>query len=180
MRSCWRISGVDEVIGAFLAAEGVEERADALPGCLGSSLCGFAQEVLELGEHLLDQVEVGRLGRQEQQARADASHRLADGGALVAAQIDGMDAPSRHRCAKVVSFNHHSNGGVHAESLHNRIGSGEERVPGARLGCVGSCAVQEEALPRSRTSVFRRSAGLHGRHGIGRTRSWICASSAPD
>jgi hypothetical protein len=37
-------------------------------GCFVSSLGGFAHEVFELGEDLFDRIEVGAVGRQEQQA----------------------------------------------------------------------------------------------------------------
>ena len=43
--------------------------------------------MFELGEDLLDGVQIGRVWRQEQQARANASDRIADGGLFVAAQI---------------------------------------------------------------------------------------------
>src|SRR6516162_1795629 len=55
------IAGVDEVVGAFLGFEAVEECADAAPGGLGGARIGFAQQGLELGEDLLDRVEVGRI-----------------------------------------------------------------------------------------------------------------------
>ncbi len=59
---------------------------------------------LEFGEGLLDRIEVGAVGRQVKQFRACRFDGWADAGALVAAEIDGVDAPSRHRCAKVVSL----------------------------------------------------------------------------
>jgi len=54
--------------------------------------------MFELGEDLLDRVEVGAVWRQEQQARAGASDRLADGGPLVAAQIIHDDDVARFEC----------------------------------------------------------------------------------
>lgn len=48
---------------------------------------GLAQEVLELCEDLLDRVEVGGVGRQEQQMRARSPDRGADGLSLVAAEV---------------------------------------------------------------------------------------------
>ena len=51
------------------------------------SLGGFAHEVLELGKDLFDGVQIGRVWREEQQARANAADRHADGGPFVAAQI---------------------------------------------------------------------------------------------
>ena len=51
------------------------------------SFGGFSHQVLELGEDLFDRIEVGTVGRQEQQPRTDAADRVADGGALVARQV---------------------------------------------------------------------------------------------
>ena len=51
------------------------------------ALGGFAHEMLELGEDLLDRVQVGAVGRQEQQPGTDAANGLADGWTFVAAEI---------------------------------------------------------------------------------------------
>ena len=67
--------------------EGAEERSDALPCFLYGSLGGFSQEQLELGEDLFDGIEVGGVGRQEQQPGSSRADRLADGRALVTAKI---------------------------------------------------------------------------------------------
>ena len=65
----------------------VEEFADAAPGCLNGSFSGLAEQTFELGEDLLDGVEVGAIGWQEEQLgpghAAGAAHRLA----FVAAEI---------------------------------------------------------------------------------------------
>jgi hypothetical protein len=44
------VSGVGEVVGAFLRYEAREESADALPGGFDGALCGFAQQGFEFGE----------------------------------------------------------------------------------------------------------------------------------
>ena len=77
--------------------------ADGFDGSRG----GFAQQVLELGEDLLDRVQVGRVFRQEEELGAGRADELAHGFALVAAEIvhdddvagpKGRDAePSRRR-----------------------------------------------------------------------------------
>lgn len=72
---------------AFLRAEAVEQGADASPCCLGGSLCGFTHKVFELCEDLLDGVQVGAVGWQEQQSRADAADCCTDGRPLVATQV---------------------------------------------------------------------------------------------
>ena len=48
---------------------------------------GIAHLVLDLGEGLLDRVEVRRIGRQEPQPGAGASNRLSDRLGLVAGEI---------------------------------------------------------------------------------------------
>jgi len=97
MTSDWSVSGVDEIIAAFGGAECVEERSDAPPSCLVISLCRFAHEVLEFGEDLLDRIEIGAVGRQEQEPGSGATDRLSNGRPFVAAQIV-------HRPFHVVEF----------------------------------------------------------------------------
>lgn len=58
--------------------EGVEECSDALPCRLDGPFGGFAQEELELGEHLFNRIEVGRLRRQEQEPGPGGADRPAD------------------------------------------------------------------------------------------------------
>jgi len=58
--------------------EGIEQGTDALPRCFDGSLCGFSEQVLELGEDLLDRIEVWTVGRQEQQARASGPDGISD------------------------------------------------------------------------------------------------------
>jgi hypothetical protein len=43
-----------------------EEGSDAPPRGGGGALGGFSQEMLQLGEHLRDRVEIGTVGRQEE------------------------------------------------------------------------------------------------------------------
>ncbi len=64
-----------------------EEGSEALPCCLYGALCGFAQEQLELGEDLFDRIEVRGVRRQEQQPGSSGADGLADGCALVTAEI---------------------------------------------------------------------------------------------
>jgi hypothetical protein len=47
-----------------------EEIADAAPGGLDRARVGFAQQGLELGEDLLDRIEIGRVARQVEQLGA--------------------------------------------------------------------------------------------------------------
>ena len=82
----------------------VEGFADGLPKAFDGSLGGLSQQGVELGEDLLDRIEVGRVFRQEEELGADRLDESAYPRPLVAGEIDGVDAPSRHRCAKVVSI----------------------------------------------------------------------------
>lgn len=61
--------------GALGRREAVEEFADASPDGFDGSLGGFAQARFQLGEDLFDRIEVGAVGRQEDQVCA----RLSDG-----------------------------------------------------------------------------------------------------
>ncbi len=66
---------------------GVKKLADGLADGFGCSGRGLAQQVLELGEHLLDRVAVGGVFGQQEQRGAGATDGPAHGLALVAAQI---------------------------------------------------------------------------------------------
>ena len=76
-----------DVVGAFLRCEAIEQGADALPGCFDSSLRSFSEQRFQLGEHLLDGIEIGTVRRQEEKVRADSTDGSAHGVALVATEI---------------------------------------------------------------------------------------------
>jgi hypothetical protein len=52
---------------AFFAFVVFHMSPDALPYVLEASLLGFAHDVFELGEDLFDRVEIGAVGRQEEE-----------------------------------------------------------------------------------------------------------------
>jgi hypothetical protein len=58
-----------------------------LPCCFDSSLGGLPEQGFQLGEHLLDRIEIGTVGRQEEKVRADCTDGSAHGMALVATEI---------------------------------------------------------------------------------------------
>ena len=58
-----------------------------MPGGLDGALCGFAHEQFELGKDLLDRVQIGGVGRQEQEFGTRCPDRLANGGTFVAAEV---------------------------------------------------------------------------------------------
>ncbi len=65
----------------------IEELADALPGVLDGSFLGFFKQGFEFCEGLLDGIEVGRIGRQEEELGSGSPDRGSDGGTLVAAEV---------------------------------------------------------------------------------------------
>ncbi len=65
----------------------IEEFSDPPPCGLDGSFLGLSQERFELGEDLLDGVEVGGVWRQEKQVCAGASDGLANRLSLVAAEV---------------------------------------------------------------------------------------------
>ena len=81
------ISGVFEVVGAFLRLEGCEKLADCRAEGLWGASGGLSQEVLELGEDLFDRVQIGGIFRQEDQLGAGGTDELTHGVAFVAAEI---------------------------------------------------------------------------------------------
>ncbi len=78
-----RIRRVPEVVAAFVWRELVEELSDSLPCGFDCSFRGLAEQGLELGEELLDGVEVGRIRRQEEKLGARGADGAPDGLALV-------------------------------------------------------------------------------------------------
>lgn len=78
--------------------EVVEQVADTPPSGLLGSFSGLAQEVFELGKDLFDRVEVGAVGRQEQEPRSSGPDGCPDGGLLVAGEVvedDDVARPQR-------------------------------------------------------------------------------------
>ncbi len=65
----------------------VEELSDLPPCGLDCSFFGFPQEPFELGEDLLDGVEVGGIWRQEEEPRSGAPDGLANRLSLVATEV---------------------------------------------------------------------------------------------
>src|SRR5260370_41120078 len=59
-----------EVVGAFLGCEGAEEVSDGAPQRLDGSCGGLSQQGFELGEELVNMVEVRGIGGQEDEVCA--------------------------------------------------------------------------------------------------------------
>lgn len=67
--------------------EVIKQISDTPPCCFMGSLCGLAHEMFELCKNLLDGVQIGAVGREEQQACSDAPDCVANGGPFVAGEI---------------------------------------------------------------------------------------------
>src|SRR3954452_14081524 len=76
-----------EVVSALGRAEALQERADGCPEDLTGPGRRFAHERLELGEELLDWVEVRRVGRQIEDAGPHGLDRLAHSRILVSGVV---------------------------------------------------------------------------------------------
>jgi hypothetical protein len=95
-----RISGVFEIVGAFVGCELVEAVGDGLPEIFDGPGGGLAQEGLELSEGLLDGVEVGRVGRQLEH-EDDSKFWLDSNGALA---LDA-EMQDKHRDLELTGVN---------------------------------------------------------------------------
>ena len=67
--------------------EAIEQGTDPFPGGLDGALGGFAKQSFELGKDLLDRVEVGTVGRQEEELGSGRSDGPAHGLSLVTAEV---------------------------------------------------------------------------------------------
>ena len=75
------------MVCAFAGGDGIEQLADFLPEFIGGSFGGFAEEGLEFGEELFDEVPIGRRGRQIESPGASRGDGLPDPVHLVAAEV---------------------------------------------------------------------------------------------
>ena len=78
---------VDQVVLALVGAEAVEERPDGGPERVFGPRGSFPEQRLQLGEELLDRVQVRRVGWEVEHAGPHGPDRLLDPGHLVSGQI---------------------------------------------------------------------------------------------
>ena len=83
----WNISVVGEVVGAFVRAEAGERVTEGIPKSGDGSGGDLSQERFELGEGLLDGIEIGAIGRQVDEHSAARLDRLAYAGDFMAREI---------------------------------------------------------------------------------------------
>src|SRR6056297_3864268 len=81
------VSSCLEEVVAFFVGEEVAHMADGLPEFWVGSDSSLSDQRLELREGHFDRVQVGAVGRQEQEPRADIAHGFGRTGALVARQV---------------------------------------------------------------------------------------------
>jgi hypothetical protein len=84
------VSGVSEEVCAFVGLEGFKGGGDGGFERVEGTGGGFAQVCLELGEAILDRIEVGTVGRQKDQARPGGFDGFTDAGALWAGRLSIM------------------------------------------------------------------------------------------
>ena len=70
-----------------MRGECIEKHSDPAPSRLDGSLGRFSQQGFELGEDLLNGIEIGTVGRQEEEFGAGGADGFANGLALMAAKI---------------------------------------------------------------------------------------------
>ena len=76
-----------DVVGAFFRGEQVQGASDEIPEGVDGSGLGLPQQFFEFGECHLDRIEIGAVGRQEQEARAGAGDEARRLFVLMARQI---------------------------------------------------------------------------------------------
>src|SRR5215212_2977336 len=86
---------VDDVVLTFGGRKVVERGADRLPECILCSCGGLPEQGLELGEELLNRVEIGRVGWEVKHAGSRCPDRLFDPSDLVNSQVVHRDYVAR-------------------------------------------------------------------------------------
>jgi hypothetical protein len=81
------ISGLDKIVAALDCGDGFEDVADGVADGILAAGGGLAEPVLELGEKLLDRVEVWRVFREQEEPGAGGADGAPDRGALVRAEV---------------------------------------------------------------------------------------------
>lgn len=130
------IPGVPEVIFAFLGRETIYENGDGLPQLIDGPCGGLSQVRFELGEGLLDRIEIGRVGRQVEQVGAGRLYGFTNTGDFVAGQvvhdddIAGLEAGGKNLLGIGLE-----GGAVHGPVQHH----GGTQAAQAQAGDEGGC-----------------------------------------
>ncbi len=89
------VSGVWEVVAAFVWGEAIERGCDGLAGCFDRAGGGVSKKMFELGEDLFDGIEIGTVRGQKKKPCSGVSNGGADGFAFVRAEIVENDDIAR-------------------------------------------------------------------------------------
>ena len=98
------VAGITDVVQAFLRREAFECVSDGLAEFVEGSLGGGSQEGFELGEDLLDGIEVGTVGREIEDSGSGLFDGLADALDFVGGEIvHDDDVPLRQRWGQLLA-----------------------------------------------------------------------------
>ena len=104
IRSVCIVASGSEEVAAVVVAEEVDEFANGDPETLDGSLSRFTQERLELGEGVLDGIEVGTVGREVEEMGASRFDQLATLGPLWPGRLSMITvSPSRSSWTRTFS-----------------------------------------------------------------------------
>ena len=94
---CLSVTGMSEEVGALFWGEVLNDAAGCIPERVTAARFGASQLCFDLGEALLDRIEVWRVCREEPQAGMAGFDCLPDTGDLVAGEIVGDDNVTRRQ-----------------------------------------------------------------------------------
>ena len=129
---------MDEVVAAFLRAEAVKQGAEPSPGRLNGPFGRVTQQSFELGEDLLNGIEIRGVGRQEAERGSHPLQGRPHGRTLVAAQVVHNDDIARGERRQQTLFD-----------IGQKAGAIQRAVEDAGSGhtVVAQCRHEGEGLP---------------------------------
>ena len=139
-----------KVVGALGGWEVVEEAADAVPRAFSGALAGAAEQAFELGEHLLDRVQVWGVGWQEQERGSGGLDQGATSALLWLDRLSRMTTSGRQLGQEILADILGEDGPVHRLVDHEGSDdavAGETGEEGGHLPVSGRC-VALTRLPR--------------------------------
>jgi hypothetical protein len=168
---CLAISGVCDVVGAFVWFEVCERKADSLDEAFKRSRGGFSERGLQLGERLFDRIKIGAVDRQITQRRAGSLDRLSNAGDFVGWQIVHHDdvAPTQGRREKMFDI------GEEARAVHRPVEDARrgdliatQRADEGRRHPVAKRGGSDEAAPAGSAAIkpdhIRLGSGFINEH----------------
>lgn len=177
IRSCW-VSRVAQIVAAFLCREGVEQFANLLAQISDGSLRGLAQQGFQLGEDLLDRVQIGRVWRQIDTCRTRCLDDRANRDQLVGGQVvHHHDIAGRQRRNQAFVELNLKDFAVHRAVDDERRG---DRVdPQASHECQGLAVTMRDAANHACTTLTTPTLAHHCGVGAGFVNKTSLAGSDP-